>query len=128
MRASHNTVDLVFTHNLRGREARIYQGGYLRAKYLEYLTQISFALVINVTGNVPALPWLEQPGRPQWRRFVAPSVNVGPVLFGFERSYRLVLNLLREGGNVLIHCRAGAHSAGTRMSAYAIMAYGLNPF
>ena len=29
---------------------------------------------------------------------------------------------------MLIHCRAGAHRAGACMLAYAIMAYGLNPF
>jgi hypothetical protein len=71
-RASHNTVYVIFTHNTSSRDARIYQGGYLRANDLEYITQISIALVINVTGNVPAPPWLEQLDTPQWCRFVAP--------------------------------------------------------
>ena len=57
-RESLNTADLIFTRNLRGREVRIYQGGYLRANDLEYLAQISVTLVINVTGNVPSHPWL----------------------------------------------------------------------
>jgi len=127
-RESHNTVDLIFTHKLRGKEVRIYQGGHLRANDLEYITQISIALVINVTGNVASPPWLGQPDTPQWCRFMIPSVKDGPVLFGFERLYRLVLNSLREGGNVLIIFRAGAHRAGTCTSAYAIMAYGLSPF
>ena len=127
-RESHNTINLIFTHNLRGREVRIYQGGYLRANDLEYLTQIPIALVINVTGNVPSPPWLGQLDTPQWCRFIVPSVKDGPVLFSFQRLYRLVLNSLREGGHVLIHCRAGAHRAGTCMAAYAITAHGLNPF
>ena len=127
-RESHNTVDLIFTHKLRGKEVRIYQGGHLRANDLEYITQISIALVINATGNVESPPWFGQLDTPQWCRFMIPSVKDGPVLFGFERLHRLVLNSLREGGNVLIHCRAGAHSAGTCTSAYAIMAYGLSPF
>ena len=126
-RESHNTVDLIFTHKLRGKEARIYQGGHLRANDLEYITQISIALVINATGNVESPPLLGQLDTPQWCRFMIPSVKDGPVLFGFERLHRLVLNSLRECGNVLIHCRAGAHREGTCMSAYAIMAYGLNP-
>ena len=55
---------------------------------------------------------------------MVPSVSA----FGFERLHRLVLNSLREGGHVLIHCRAGAHRAGTCTAAYALMAYTLNPF
>jgi len=117
-RESHNTVDLIFTHKLRGKEVRIYQGGHLRANDLEYITQTSIALVINATGNVESPPWLGQLDTPQWCRFIVPSVKDGPVLFSFQRLYRLVLNSLREGGNVLIHCRAGAHSAGTCTSAY----------
>ena len=127
-RESHNTADLICTHHLRGKAVRLYQGGYLRANDLECITQISIALVINVIGNVASPPWLGQLDTPQWCRFMIPSVKDGPVLFGFERLHRLVLNSLREGGNVLIHCRAGAHRAGRRTSAYAIMAYGLSPF
>ena len=55
-RESHNTVDLIFTHNLRGKEARIYQGGHLRANDLKYITHISIALVCGPSigfKNVP---------------------------------------------------------------------------
>ena len=97
-RASHDTADLIFTHSMRGREARIYQGGYLRANNLEYITQISIALVIHVTGNVAPLLGSVNLTHHSGAVFMIPSVKDGPVLFGFERVYRLVLNSLREGG------------------------------
>ena len=33
----HSTVDLIFTQNTEGGEARIYQGGYTRANDLAFL-------------------------------------------------------------------------------------------
>ena len=37
-------------------------------------------------------------------------------------------NAISRGTSVFIHCRVGAHSAGTCTSAYGMMAYGLNPY
>ena len=44
----HSTVDLIFTQNTEGGEARIYQGGYTRANDLAFLNEISIGLVANV--------------------------------------------------------------------------------
>ena len=54
-RPCHSTADLIFTQNTNDGEARIYQGGYLRANDIAFLTEISIALVVNVTSNIPAL-------------------------------------------------------------------------
>ncbi len=50
----HSTVDLIFTQNTEGGEARIYQGGYTRANDLAFLSEISIGLVVNVSANIPA--------------------------------------------------------------------------
>ena len=48
----HSTVDLIFTQNTEGGEARIYQGGYTRANDLAFLNEISIGLVVNVSANI----------------------------------------------------------------------------
>ena len=50
----HSTVDLIFTQNTEGGEARIYQGGYARANDVALLNELSIGLVVNVSANIPA--------------------------------------------------------------------------
>ena len=122
----HSTVDLIFTQNTEGGEARIYQGGYTRANDLAFLNEISIGLVVNVSANIPAPEWHGRVGAPHWCRWVAPETR--PVFPAFEQLYRLLSSSLLRSENVLIHCRAGAHRAGTCTAAYAMMAYRLDPW
>jgi hypothetical protein len=122
----HSTVDVIFTQNTEGGEARIYQGGYTRANDLPFLNEISIWLVVNVSANIPAPEWHGRVGAPHWCRWVAPETR--PVFPAFEQLYRLVSSSLLRSESVLIHCRAGAHCAGTCTAAYAMMAYRLDPW
>ena len=65
-RPCHSTADLIFTQNTNGGEARIYQGGYLRANDLALLNEISIGLVVIVSANNPAPDWHRQVGAPHW--------------------------------------------------------------
>ena len=81
----HSTVDLTFTQNTEGGEARIYQGGYTRANDLAFLNEISIGLVVNVSANIPAPEWHRRVGAPHWCRWVAPKLNTRPVFPAFGR-------------------------------------------
>ena len=129
-RQSHSTADLIFkSFPSDGRDARIHQGGFLRANDLEFLKEISIGLVVNVASNIEAPPWLDQPDAPRWWHFLIPELTRGSPIFPvFASLYQVVSNALLRGENVFIHCRAGAHRAGTCVAAFAMIAYGLHPW
>ena len=121
---SHSTVDLICTQNTEGGEARIYQGGYMRAHGLAFLNEIS--MVVNVSANIPAPEWHGRVGAPHWCRWVAPKTR--SVFPPFEQLCRVVSSSLLRSESVVITCRAGPHRAGTCTAAYAMMAYRLDPW
>ena len=50
-----------------------------------------------------------------------------PILPLFTEFYQVVSNSILHGMNVLIHCRAASHRAGTCTASYGMMAYDLTP-
>ena len=133
-RECHDTADLIFVcRGADGVEARVYQGGYMRANDIECLKQLRIGLVVNCTHNIEAPPWHGQSDAPKWLRFpiagrIFDATRRGNlVLPYFERFHALVSSAIQAGDNVFIHCRAGAHRAGTCTAAYAVMALGLTP-
>ena len=70
------------------QDVNIFQGGYMRANDLEFLQEIGIRLVVNVTANIEAPPWMGKPDAPRWWRFIAPEIHPdAPVLPVFETYY-----------------------------------------
>jgi len=133
-RHCHDTADLIFScRNADGVEARIYQGGYMRANDIQYMQELRIGLVVNCTSNIERPPWHGQSDAPNWIRFpiagaIFDATRHGvPILPYFRRFHTVVSNAIQAGNNIFIHCRAGAHRAGTCTAAYALMAFDLTP-
>ena len=130
----HDTADCIFyMTNSAGTESRIYQGGVFRSEDLAFLAQKEISLVVNCTGHIDSPAWYGQPGTPRWIRFTVSGsiprpnpedpLKSWPVLANFWRLYQVIREALQTG-SVYIHCRAGAHRAGTVTSAFAMMCTG----
>ena len=75
-RQCHSTADLILrSWNHEGNEGKIFQGGYVRANDLDFLKATNIRLVINVTANIEAPPWIGHPEAPRWLRFVIPELR-----------------------------------------------------
>jgi len=112
----------------------IYQGGYTRASDIECVKELRIGLVVNCTTNIEVPPWHGQPDAPKRLRFPIAAGDIydakrrgSRVLPYFERLHTVVSSALQVGDSVFIHCRAGAHRAGTCTAAYAVMAFDLTP-
>jgi hypothetical protein len=121
----HSTVDLIFTQNTEGGEARIYQGGYMRANDLAFLNEISIG---PLSMSLPTSQPQNGTGELEHHIGAAGWPPRRPVFPACEQLHRLVSSSPLRSENVLIHCRAGAHRAGTCTAAYAMMAYRLDPW
>ena len=103
--------------------ARLLQGGHLVAEDIDLLSKNGVAAVVNATHNLHEPSWLGRPGAPAWTRFpvssMYPSMRRKPAR-AVERwlsLFRWVDPWLASGKTVLVHCRAGAHRAGTVTTA-----------
>ena len=132
MRGSSETMNRIVC--LGGRDENIYQGGYRAAYDLERMREQNIGLLINCTGNLDFPDWWDQPGTPEVVRFVVTgwrvdrAIREGQLLPLFETIFRSADHcIFVRKQNVMVHCRAGAHRAGTVGSCFAMRYFGLNP-
>ena len=94
---------------------------------------MNIRLVVNCTENISRPAWHGQHGTPGWMRFPVcrtiprpdplDPLRFWPVIAQFWPLYQAITEALKTG-NVFIHCRAGAHRAGTVTSAFGMFCFG----
>ena len=129
MRASQDTM-----HTISIGGGRIIQGGVSAAHDLERLRRDNVKLVINCTNNVPFPPWAQEPGTPELDIFAVCGREVRSrmrrgeeILPMLEPLFARIQHHLSSRQNVMIHCRAGVHRAGTMGVILAMHLLSLNP-
>ena len=93
-RQSQITAGLIFNSFLsNGRDVKLFQGCFMRANDLHFLKEIGIGLVVNVTFNIEAPPWIGFLDDPRWWRFAIPQLHRdAQVLLAFETFYQFVPN------------------------------------
>ena len=115
-RAAAETMDSIITFG----DGRIFQGGWAAAHDLKRLRENNVHLLINCTTNVSYPSWHRERGTPEvitWavcgemvQRYMDEGKRVLPLL---EPLFNEIQCYLADRKNVMIHCRAGIHRAGT---------------
>ena len=115
--ASATTMDTIIT--LRP-DSRIIQGGSAAAHDLTRLRENNVDLLINCTTNIPNPLWYGEWNTPAVTNFPVCDAMVerrmdegGSILSLLEPLFNEVRSCFAMGKNVMIHCRAGIHRAGT---------------
>ena len=99
-----------------GPDSRIIQGGSAAAHDLTRLRENNVDLLINCTTNIPNPSWHRAPNTPAVTNFPVCDAMVfegGSILDLLEPVFDEVRNCFAKEKNVMIHCRAGIHRAGT---------------
>ena len=101
--------------------AVLWLGGWHCANDWELMEEHNIKHVVNCTGPVPSHPDLGRKGGTTFYRFMVTRGAEAPNVLDFFRPvFEGIVAALAAGKSVLIHCRAGAHRAGTTACA-AIM-------
>ena len=127
----HETMNRILQFD--NYDTSIFQAGWLAAQDLERLQAHNIGFVINCAGNVVDPEWRNKRGTPDYLRFPIYDRLTGPLDCGqglsvLEPLFRRIHDTLRiQRQSVMIHCRAGAHRAGTMGVILAMHFLDLNP-
>ena len=129
--SSYGQPDVIWTHPETG--GKVYVGCQTSASDLEILNAHGIRHVVNCQGMVSEnyheknseFTYLRFPiGASYWSPFDM-KTNTGIVRY-FNVFFEFVEKVMEEGKNVLIHCLAGAHRAGTTGCAWILYANNLS--
>ncbi|CAE7804997.1 DSPTP1, partial [Symbiodinium microadriaticum] len=129
-RSSFRDCDVVFCHPRTG--AVVFVGSYVAAKDAAFLQEYQIRHIVNCQEPSSENYFEGETGFEYFRFDVAnwkrqPDVETSE---GARRYVSAVLSFLDaaldDGNNVLVHCYAGAHRAGTTAVAYLMHAHGIS--
>ena len=110
----------------------LYQGGWQAADKLDRMLEHNMGLVINCTINVEDPSWINQPDAPRYLRFPIVNDNMWNAYASNSTLESLQVLFARVDEtlpckNVMVHCRAGIHRAGTMATILCMRLLHLTP-
>ena len=134
LKSSHITMDRVIsTHPGSTSSGSIYLGGFKAANDEACMREANIGLIINCTGELPFSSWRERANGLKVMRFQVCSSEIrramrdGGLVAYMAPAFHKIHECFARGLNVMVHCRAGAHRAGTMACCLAVHCLHLHP-